>query len=187
MENLFGHLCSARHFAHDKHMLETESDRLEREKKRVRYTLMRDAREHLQAMGDSVHFAIGPLPSDFNEVVNEQSQNSYQTTDSQHTSQGLFLDSEVSGTASDYDADRSSIEGSVTPRNVDSQLSIPESLFQSQDTTNEERVRDLSSTAQSYSIRRRAYRAARAGTFDAWNEIALVSAGNNHTEKESEL
>jgi hypothetical protein len=193
MESLFGHLCSAKHFAHDKHMLETESDRLERENKRARYTLMRDAREHLQAMGDSVHFAIGPLPPDFNEVVNEQSQNSYQTTDSQHTSQEPVLDSELHGTTSDPEANPSTIEETnLTPRNIDSQRSIPESIpesmFQSQDTSNEEKGGDLSAAdAKSYSNRRRAYRAARTGTFDAWNEIALVSAGNNHTEEEIEL
>ncbi|CRG90326.1 Protein artemis [Talaromyces islandicus] len=193
MESLFGHLCPAKHFAHDKHMLEAESDRLERENKRARYMLMRNAREHLQAMGDRVHFAIGQLPSDFNEVVNEQYQNSYQTTDSHHTCQEPFSDSDVVGTTSDHEADPSHIEETnMTPGNVESQQSlpesIPESMFQSQDTSNEEKVGDLSSTgAQSYSNRRRAYRAARTGTFDAWNEIALVSAGNNHTEEEVEL
>lgn len=177
MESLFGYLCSAKQFAHDKHMLETESDRLERENKRARYTLMRDARHHLQAMGDRVNFAIGPLPPDFDEVVNEESQNSYQTTDSHHASQ---LDSELPDTASDHGADRSSIE--ETSINVNSQQSIPESAFQSQDTEIEARV-----DAKSYSNRRQAYRAAHTGTFEAWNEIAIVSAGNNHTEEEIEL
>jgi DNA cross-link repair 1C protein len=189
MESLFGYLCSAKQFAHDKHMLDTESDRLERENKRARYTLMRDARHHLQAMGDRVHFAIGPLPADFDEVLNEESQNSYQTTDSHHASQEPFLDSEAPATASDHGAGWSSIEETnVISRNVDSQQSIPESVFQSQDTENEARVDGLPSAgAQSYSNRRRAYRAARTGTFDAWNEIAIVSAGNNHTEEEVEL
>jgi hypothetical protein len=140
-------------------------------------------------MGDMVHFAIGPLPPDFDEVLNEESQDSYQTTDSHHASQEPFLDSEAPATASDHRADRSSIEETdMISRNVDSQQSIPESVFQSQDTENEARVDDLPCAgAQSYSNRRRAYRAARTGTFDAWNEIAIVSAGNNHTEEEVEL
>lgn len=189
MENLFGHLCSAKQFAHDKHMREAESDRLERENKRARYTLMQDARRHLQAMGDKVQFTIGPLPADFEEFVNEKSQNSYQTTDSHNTSQEPFLDSERPGTASDDGADQPGIEETnMVSRNVDSQQSIPESMFESQDTHHEGGVDDLPGTsAQARSNRRRAYCAARAGTFEAWNEISLVSAGNNHTEEEVEL
>lgn len=186
MESLFGYLCSEKQFAHDRYMLETESDRLERENKRARYTLMRDARHHLQAMGDKVHFTIGPLPPDFDEAVNEDSQNSYQTTDPHHASQ---LESEVTGPASDQSADGSSIEEiNMISRNVDSQKSLPSSFFQSQDTENEAKVDGLPNVGtQSSSNRRRAYRAARTGTFEAWNEIAIVSAGNNHTEEEAEL
>ncbi|KAL2007826.1 hypothetical protein VTN00DRAFT_7808 [Thermoascus crustaceus] len=43
--------------------------------------------------------------------------------------------------------------------------------------------------ARSLAIRTRkaAYRAARTGSYDAWSDVALLSAGNNHTEEEIEL
>jgi DNA cross-link repair 1C protein len=44
-----------------------------------------------------------------------------------------------------------------------------------------------STSSTALKTRLRAYHAARAGTFDAWSEVSLVSAGNDHTEEEVEL
>lgn len=45
----------------------------------------------------------------------------------------------------------------------------------------------LKQSASSRSRRKAAYLAARADDYDAWASVSLVSAGNNHTEKETEL
>lgn len=45
----------------------------------------------------------------------------------------------------------------------------------------------LKQSASSRSRRRAAYLAARADDYDAWASVSFVSAGNNHTEKETEL
>ncbi|KAH8700541.1 putative DNA repair protein [Talaromyces proteolyticus] len=184
MESLFGQFCSGKRFVHDKHMRETEGDRLERENKRARYTLMRDARHHLQAMGDKVLFQIGPLPCDFDDVVDEYTQNSYATNNSQALSQEPFV-ADFADTASAREESHSNV---VDIRNAESQLSISASMLESEDSKHEEVIEGQPGTKNKASINRlRAYRAARTGTYEAWNEIAMVSAGNNHTEEETEL
>lgn len=43
------------------------------------------------------------------------------------------------------------------------------------------------SRSNSSRIRREAYLAAKADSYDAWSSVSLLSAGNNHTEEETEL
>jgi len=72
-------------------------------------------------------------------------------------------------------------------------LSISESTFASFSSQDLEQQDDpkTTKTAESSTSRRRsrkaAYLAAQADTYEAWNTISLVSAGNNHTEPEIEL
>ncbi|ODM23985.1 hypothetical protein SI65_01575 [Aspergillus cristatus] len=72
-------------------------------------------------------------------------------------------------------------------------LSISESAFASFSSQDLEQEDDpkTTKTAESSTSRRRsrraAYLAAQADTYEAWNTISLVSAGNNHTEPEIEL
>lgn len=46
---------------------------------------------------------------------------------------------------------------------------------------------NLLSRSLAIRTRKAAYRAARTGSYDAWSDVALLSAGNNHTEEEIEL
>ena len=86
MEGLFGHLCSGKKFAHDRDMRGGPvEDILKPESKQARYTIMREARLQLQAMRDKVQFEIGPMPRDADEVLGEDSQSSYQTTNAHST------------------------------------------------------------------------------------------------------
>lgn len=112
----------------------------------------------------------------------------------------------------DDDDDDSSSRGTIVPV-PESQNSVPESLFEESQTPvyvyeaenttgaglinpghthlrNPSSADEPSSSAtvsDAVENRRRAYRAARAGTFEAWSEVSLLSAGNNHTEEEMEL
>jgi hypothetical protein len=144
---------------------------------------MREARLQLQAMGDKVRFEIGPMPRDASEVLGEDSQSSHQTTTAHSTSEGyIHEDSEVTSTVGSLthtiDGQRQA-ETELPPAEEtesESQQTLSELLSESQDTGSE-----------AYYNRVRAYRAALNGTFDAWNEISLVSAGDNHAEEEVEL
>lgn len=147
------------------------------ESKRARYTIMREARLQLQAMGDKVQFEIGPLPRDADEILGEDSQNSHQTTNAHSTISRADSEtpSAVCSMAHIIDEQRAKVE--LPPLvESESQQTISELLGESQETGSE-----------AYHNRVRAYRAAMTGTFDAWNEISLVSAGDNHAEKEVEL
>ncbi|KAL2001680.1 hypothetical protein VTN02DRAFT_1401 [Thermoascus thermophilus] len=55
--------------------------------------------------------------------------------------------------------------------------------------TSPESIDSANLLSRSLAIRTRkaAYRAARTGSYDAWSDVALLSAGNNHTEEEIEL
>lgn len=80
-------------------------------------------------------------------------------------------------------------------------LSIASSAFSSQDLTELPLYDDTDPDAtpssapnhprlkrsDSSRIRREAYLAARADNYEAWSSVALLSAGNNHTEEEEEL
>lgn len=91
---------------------------------------------------------------------------------------------------------------------ADGQLSLPDSAFDSQeeglaasadtlaadeqtpltqDTSDADHTTDVRSNGLSIRTRKAAYMAARSRTYDAWSQVALLSAGNNHTEKEIEL
>ncbi|PCG97838.1 hypothetical protein PENOC_066140 [Penicillium occitanis (nom. inval.)] len=182
MEGLFGHLCSGKKFAHDRHMRGGQgADILELESKRARYTIMREARLQLQAMGDKVQFEIGPMPRDADEVLGEDSQSSYQTTNAHSTNEEHIpensQDTSTVGSIA-YTIDEQAEAKLIPAEEIESetQNTISELLGDSQDTGSE-----------AYQNRVRAYRAALNGTFDAWNEISLVSAGDNHAEEEVEL
>lgn len=178
MEGLFGHLCSGKKFAHDQHMRGTRVENiLDPESKRARYTMMREARLQLQAMGDKVQFEIGPLPRDADEVLGEDSQSSYQTTN-------------ALSTISRDDSENPSTVGSMAHIIDEQQAEIelpPVVGSESQETISELLGESQETGSEAYHDRVRAYQAAMTGTFDAWNEISLVSAGDNHAEKEVEL
>ena len=182
MEGLFGHLCSGKTFAHDRHMRGGQgAGILEPESKRARYTIMREARLQLQAMGDKVQFEIGPMPRDADEVLGEDSQSSYQTTNAHSTSEEHIPEnsqdtSTVGSITYTIDEQAEAERTPVEEIESETQNTISELLGDSQDTGGE-----------AYQNRVRAYRAALNGTFDAWNEISLVSAGDNHAEEEVEL
>jgi DNA cross-link repair 1C protein len=208
VESLFGHLCSGGRFAHDNHMRRgLDETRDERHVKRARYSMMRDVRDRLQRMGDPTNpFTIGPLPADLKATLGQLLLSSDDETreayDHQRTtnSQGS-LPSTVTGSVS-VDETRAVIMND-SPAIPESQDSVPESLFESQNLTSE--GDDIATTinpdqslahgpssssvpvSDSVENRRRAYRAARAGTFEAWSAVSLLSAGNNHTEEEIEL
>lgn len=93
-------------------------------------------------------------------------------------------------------------DGAASPRPITQQtesqhtdtltLSISESAFDSADQgsvadglQNPEQGQDILS--RSRRARVAAYLAAREGTFSAWTDVSLVSAGDNHTEEEIEL
>jgi hypothetical protein len=183
MEGLFGHLCSGKKFAHDRHMRgEQGADILEPESKRARYTIMSEARLQLQAMGDKVQFEIGPMPRDADEVLGGDSQSSHQTTNAHSTSQEYICE----------DSQDTSTVGSITHTNEPQQSEIGltpavETETDSQPTLSELLGESQETGSEAYQNRIRAYRAALNGTFDAWNEISLVSAGDNHAEEEVEL
>ncbi|OOF97246.1 hypothetical protein ASPCADRAFT_46026 [Aspergillus carbonarius ITEM 5010] len=95
-------------------------------------------------------------------------------------SQSLSLDSsefesQEYGTSSDYHYQEDSDEEKVTT--IPKYDGSDDCLRQRQDTK-----RPISTQ-----IRRDAYLAARADSFDAWASISLMSTGNNHTEEEIEL
>lgn len=183
MEGLFGHLCSGQEFAHDRYMRGRRvDDMLEPESKRARYTIMRDARLQLQAMGDKVQFEIGPLPRDADEVLGKDSQSSCQTTNTHSTREEYIReDSEVTSTGVPiiHTSDEQRVETELTPAGQ------PES--ESQQTISDLFGESQEAGSEAYQNRARAYRAAVHGTFDAWNEISVVSAGDNHAEEEVEL
>lgn len=180
MEGLFGHLCSGKKFAHDRHMRGGRvEDILGPESKRARYTMMREARLQLQAMGDKVRFEIGPMPRDADEVLGENSQSSYQTTNAHST-------------ISRDDSENTSTVGSIIhilgEQQADAELTpVGRTESESQQTISELLGESQEIGSEAYQSRVRAYRAAMNGTFDAWNEISLVSAGDNHAEEEVEL
>jgi DNA cross-link repair 1C protein len=71
-------------------------------------------------------------------------------------------------------------------------LSVSESAFDSQEHGSavdglQDHERGQDSLSRSRSSRIAAYLAAREGTFAAWREVSLVSAGDNHAEEEIEL
>ncbi|PCG93248.1 Hypothetical protein PENO1_084600 [Penicillium occitanis (nom. inval.)] len=142
---------------------------------------MREARLQLQAMGDKVQFEIGPMPRDADEVLGEDSQSSYQTTNAHSTNEEHIpensQDTSTVGSIA-YTIDEQAEAKLIPAEEIESetQNTISELLGDSQDTGSE-----------AYQNRVRAYRAALNGTFDAWNEISLVSAGDNHAEEEVEL
>jgi DNA cross-link repair 1C protein len=177
MESLFGHLCSGRQFVHDRNIRDARGELLEQESKRIQYTIMRDTRQQLQAMGSKVHFSIGPLPQDIDQVLDDPSRDSYQTTAASTTTNSQPTSQEYNEQAS-YTRSVQIDQQSKSTAESESQESISELVIGSQET-------DVNSEARSNRLR--AYQAARAGTFDAWNEISIVSAGDNHAEEEVEL
>ncbi|EEA21635.1 DNA repair protein, putative [Talaromyces marneffei ATCC 18224] len=183
MEGLFGHLCSGKRFSYDRHMRgERGADILEPETKKARYTIMHEARLQLQAMGDTVQFEIGPMPRDADEVLGEDSQRSYQTTNAHSTSDEYTRE----------DREDTSTVGSITYTNEQQQSETgvapaEETQSESQQTLSELLGDSQETGSEAYQNRVRAYQAALNGTFNAWNEISLVSAGDNHAEEEFEL
>ncbi|KAL1970610.1 hypothetical protein VTN77DRAFT_4254 [Rasamsonia byssochlamydoides] len=184
---------------------------------------IRNIRDCLEEMKDQMLFTNGPLPAYMRETRRqkgpEQSKQKQHEMD-QHNNQESVMSVSLSTT------DPTSQSNCNIATKSESQLSIPISLFESQnhdDNTDgssdlyiegapsndndgnaggndpslivgpgEDTLLNKSSTSSpSSSIalknRLRAYHAARAGTFDAWSEVSLVSAGNNHTEEEIEL
>jgi hypothetical protein len=142
---------------------------------------MREARLQLQAMGDKVQFEIGPMPRDADEVLGEDSQSSYRTTNAHSTSEEHIpensQDTSTVGSIAHANDEQAELELTTAEETEsESQQTISELLGDSQETDSE-----------AYQNRVRAYRAAMNGTFDAWNKISLVSAGDNHAEEEVEL
>lgn len=179
MEGLFGHLCSGKKFAHDRDMrVGPVEDIVKPESKKARYTIMREARLQLQAMGDKVQFEIGPMPRDADEVLGEDSQSSYQTTNAHST---------ISRDDSEDTSTVDSIIRTVDEQNELELTTAEETESESQQTISELLGESQEAGSEAYQNRVRAYRAAMTGTFDAWNEISLVSAGDNHAEEEVEL
>lgn len=195
MKELFGHLCSTKQFVHDRHMREARGENLEHENKRARYTVMRDARRQLQAMGSGVHFSIGSLPRDANEVLEDYSESSYQTTRSHSISQEYIYEDQDeqaptadSGRIVDQHTGTDLTPVAESESESKSQQTISDLAVGSQETeSGEQGTHHLSRHDEAYQNRLRAYQAARTGTFDAWNDISIVSAGNNHAEEEAEL
>jgi len=179
MEGLFGHLSSGKKFTHDRHMRGGRvEDILEPESKRARYSIMREARLQLQAMREKVQFEIGPMPRDVDEVLGEDPQSSYQMTNAHST-------------ISRDDNENTSTVGSIM-HTVDEQAELDLTTTEETESESQQTISELLGDSQengseAYQNRVRAYRAAMNGTFDAWNEISLVSAGDNHAEEEVEL
>lgn len=189
MEELFGHLCSGKEFIHDRYMrggLREKTALSEHIPKKARYAIMRETRLHLQAMGDKVLFEIGPMPQDCKTVFKQaDSQESCRkTADSQATRED----------STEETREETSTGGSV-PRSNDANMRLVESESMpvaEAENESQQTVSDLfdecaEKDSETYRTRFQAYRAVLHGTFDAWNEISLVSAGDNHVEEEIEL
>lgn len=73
------------------------------------------------------------------------------------------------------------------PDDLDTEIAPSNNTTADNDNNSNDHNKSPTSSCSSLKNRLRAYHAARAGTFDAWSEVALVSAGNNHTEEEVEL
>lgn len=192
---------------------------------------IRDVREYLEGMKDQMLFTNGPLPAHMQEEpgTTEQSKKKEQEMGQEYNSQKSIISVSLPGaSAVDPSSQSNNSDFATDPEN---RLSIPISLFESQDpnnhglkheqlvaipnidgsndmfyagasdpsSSNKEptvaaaifnhpgRSDNSSSSAIALKNRLRAYHAARAGTFDAWSKVALMSAGNNHTEEEVEL
>ncbi|KAL1988028.1 hypothetical protein VTN96DRAFT_1552 [Rasamsonia emersonii] len=172
---------------------------------------IRSVRDCLEEMKDQMLFTNGPLPA-YMRVNHEQagpekqqharedqdnSQESMMSTDP--TSQTSCPESQLSVPISLFESQ--SQDDSNKNHGQHEQLDIPNTdrpsdldveIAPSNNTTannNNSNDHNKSPTSSSSSLknRLRAYHAAREGTFDAWSEVALVSAGNNHTEEEVEL
>uniref|UniRef100_A0A093UTF8 Protein artemis n=1 Tax=Talaromyces marneffei PM1 TaxID=1077442 RepID=A0A093UTF8_TALMA len=146
------------------------------------HPMQNSARLQLQAMGDTVQFEIGPMPRDADEVLGEDSQRSYQTTNAHSTSDEYTRE----------DREDTSTVGSITYTNEQQQSETgvapaEETQSESQQTLSELLGDSQETGSEAYQNRVRAYQAALNGTFNAWNEISLVSAGDNHAEEEFEL
>lgn len=153
------------------------------------------AREFLKSHEDASAFHIGSLPS------------SWPTETESHSSQHPMLvpnpnpnpsESQLTNPLSIPDSDFSSQDLIETPSYEDD--SIPTSSNANNNTTNTNHSPhspelSLPSHPQpnphprsnSSRLRREAYLAARADSYEAWSSVALLSAGNNHTEEEIEL
>jgi DNA cross-link repair 1C protein len=149
---------------------------------------IRSIRDCLETMKDQMLFSNGPLPTALHAEGDDLEQASHpeQIQDSAHPAS-------QSGGASP--ASRLC----MTTTGEASQVSLPDSAFDSQDQEDPTLTIDLRHTiaepntsgrcSRSVSVQQRkiAYLAARARTYDAWSQVALLSAGNNHTEEEVEL
>lgn len=188
MEELFGHLCSGKEFIHDRCMRSGPREKAppsEHIPKKARYAIMRETRLHLQAMGDKVLFEIGPMPQDCKTVFRQaDSQESRRTADSQATREDSMEEGSEE-TSTGTSVPRSNDENM---RPVESEsMPVAEAENESQQTVSDLFDECAEKDSEAYWTRFQAYRAALHGTFDAWNEISLVSAGDNHAEEEIEL
>lgn len=191
MEALFGHVCSGTTFAHDQMMRQARRGEARAERKRAlsnadrgpdqRSTLRAQIRDSLVQMGTQLKFRIAQLPfNEENEDPTEASDDGPVTTtqESEMTNaNSTFVEDEVPGEENPVDH----VDQSQTSAEISS-ISSWSSDLDSQESCHEDA--DVNRLA----IRRRAFRAARKGTFEAWYEDGLiVSAGGSHYEEEFEL
>lgn len=177
---------------------------------RLKRNEIRRAHRYLQEHAEPELFQVNPLPSTWptekadmfgltnNETSEEHMLSSHQVESRSSPTVPPFR---TEPTASTRTIDLTS-DGAASPRpniqQIDSQhtdtlsLSISESAFDSpgrESVVDEQHNPEQAQVNMSRSRRARvaAYLAAREGTYSAWTDVSLVSAGDNHTEEEIEL
>ncbi|KAJ5824008.1 DNA repair metallo-beta-lactamase [Penicillium robsamsonii] len=178
---------------------------------RAKRNEIRQAHRYLQEHPEPGLFQVNPLPStwpaekeDSFDPESDEASEAEDTLmpdqpDSEPSATGLRLRSEPSTSTKIIDLTG---DGTTSPHPITQQtesqhtdvlsLSVSESAFDSPDQNSVENgLRDPPRGEEIVNRSRRArvaaYLAAREGTFSAWTDVSLVSAGDNHTEEEIEL
>lgn len=133
-------------------------------------------------------FHVGSLPSSFHTEETSMKNN--------HSQQHLHVSSQQNGPnnptqTTTHSATDSSLESQEHDETLSSEYqdsSIDEAQFPSSAPSLSRNSRRPHLVRSSWSrLRREAYLAAKADSYDAWSSVSLLSAGNNHTEEEIEL
>lgn len=191
MESLFGHLCSGTIFAHDQVMRQARRGEARTGRKRAlsnadagadpQSRFRTQIRDSLMQMRAQLQFQIARLPSSGEDEDQFKASDDDPVTTTQESDMtnpnSTFAEEEVpeeDNPMVDDDQSQSSVAASPT--------STWTSDLDSQESCHEDADSDRLAT------RRRAYRAARKGTFEAWCEDGgIVSAGWNHSAEEIDL
>jgi DNA cross-link repair 1C protein len=144
---------------------------------------IRSLRDCLVEMQDEAKFAIAPLPSQ----MEEDRDNQHQTSGSQAASTDYYEKYRGQGPNSLNQFSLPTAPSHTSLLDGAEIAAKPESSQPSVESTSNEEESTTASTILSRKRRWTAYKAAKADTYDAWNEFALISAGNGHTEPEMEL